>query len=176
MRKAIAAVILALMATICQAQKFGIRSNMIGLATGSLNVEVSTAISDKITLHFPISFNPFTFDENKKIKHTAIQPGIRLWQWHSYSGLFYGIQAIAIVFNIGIKEFRNYGSGVGGSLSVGYSKMLTKNLNIEAETGLGGGWIAYDKYQRQLCGEFEGSWRGYKIGPTRVSISIMYIF
>ncbi|MFA5849488.1 MAG: DUF3575 domain-containing protein [Bacteroidales bacterium] len=176
MRKAIAAVIIAFMATICQAQKFGIRSNLIGLATGSLNIEVSKAISDKITLHFPISWNPFIFDNNKKINHTAIQPGIRLWQWHSYSGLFYGIQAIGIVCNIGIKEFRYYGSGVGGSLSFGYSRMLTKNLNIEAETGLGGGWIAYDKYQRQLCGEFEGSWRGYKICPTRVSISIMYIF
>ncbi len=176
MRIAVATVILVFMATICPAQKFGIRSNLAGIATGSLNVEVSMAVSDKITLHFPISWNPFTFKENKKIKHTATQPGIRLWQWHCYSGLFYGIQATGIVFNIGIDEFRYYGSGVGGSLSVGYSKMLTKSLNIEGELGLGGGWIAYDKYQRQLCGEFEGSWRGYKIVPTRISLSILYIF
>lgn len=176
MRKAITAVILAMIPTICQAQKFGIRSNLIGLASGSLNVEVSKAISDRITLHLPFSWNPFTFVENKKIKHTAIQPGIRLWQWHSYSGLFYGMQAIGIVYNIGIEEFRYYGSGVGGSLSIGYSKMLTKSLNIEAEAGLGGGWIVYDKYERPLCGEFEGSWRGYMAGPTRASISIMYIF
>ena len=176
MRKTIAAVILAFMVTICQAQKFGIRSNLAGLALGSINIEVSKAISDKITLHFPISWNPFTFGENEKIKHIAIQPGIRLWQWHSYSGLFYGVQTIRIVCNIGINEFRYYGSGVGGSLSVGYSKMLTRSLNIEVEMGLGGGWIAYDKYQRNLCGEFEGSWQGFMVGPTRFSLSIMYIF
>lgn len=157
-------------------QKYGISSNAIGLATGTLNIEGSVATSNKISFHLPVMWNPFSFNENKKIKHIALQPGMRFWTWHSYSGTFFGIYSTAISFNTGLNEHRYSGKAIGIGLSAGYAKMLSKNLNIEAELGYSYGYTEYETFVRVQCGDYVRSYKGPIHAPTKASISIMYIF
>lgn len=160
---------------ITKAQSYSLGVNLATLAVGTINIEVSKAVSQKITLHMPIYWNAVTWSDNKKIKQLMIQPGIRWWKWHSYSGFFGGANLTAVQFNAGLKSFRYYGKGAGITLSMGYAKMLSKRWNIEAEAGLYSGWLRYDIYQRALCGDYEGSYRGLKLYPARISLSLIYI-
>lgn len=159
----------------CNAQSHSLGVNMATLAVGSLNIELSKAISQKVTLHLPLSWNPVTFGNNKKIKHLMVQPGIRWWKWHSYSGYFGAANITALRFNTGIKSFRYYGTGAGITLSGGYAKMISKRWNLEAQMGLYWGWVNYDKYSREKCGDYQGSWRGLKFSPANLSFSLIYI-
>ena len=174
-KKSIIAILL-LYPLLCSAQKYGIRTNILGLATGSFNIEASVALSDKWTLHMPFSWNPFILKGNYKIQHIAVEPGARFWFWHSYTGLFCGSQTILAKFNVGINDYRYQGWTAGESVSVGYSYMLSRKWNIEAELEAGMFWTEYDKYQRPLCGEYEDSGKRIFIGPGRVSVAIVYIF
>lgn len=159
----------------CNAQNHSIGVNMALLAVGSINIELSKAFSKKVTAHVPISWNPITFSNNKKIKHIMLQPGIRWWQWHSYSGYFGGINITIAQFNTGIKALRYYGKGAGVTISAGYAKMLSKRWNLEAEAGFYSGWIKYNKYQRKHCGDYEGNWSGIKLFPAKISLSLIYV-
>lgn len=161
---------------VCNAQKYGIKTNIIGLATGSFNIEASVALSSKWTLHFPFSWNPFNIGKNYKIQHLIGEPGARLWFWHNYTGYFIGIQAIAAVFNIGVNDYRYYGWATGAAVSGGYTFMLSRRWNLETEIGIGACWSEYDIYKRPKCGEYEDSKRKLIVGPEKVSLAIMYIF
>lgn len=159
----------------CNAQSHSLGVNVAMLAFGSVNIDFSKALSQNITLHIPLSWNPITFGNNKKIKHLIIQPGIRWWKWHSYSGWFGGVNLTASQFNIGVKSFRYYGKGAGITLSAGYAKMISKRWNIEAEAGIFSGWANYNKYQIEVCGDYEGCRQGLIFCPSKISLSLVYI-
>jgi len=161
---------------VCLSQKYGISSNLAGLATGSLNIEASVAISRKVSLHLPVSWNPFIIGDNYKINHIVIQPGARWWLWHSYDELFIGIQEVTGFYNIAISDVRYEGWSTGISLSCGYAWMLSSKWNVEFEAGVGCLFCKYDKYYRPKCGEYLGSAEKIIYGPTRLSLSLMYIF
>ena len=64
------------------AQSYSVRTNVLGLATGNLNLELSAAASRKVTIHVPVNYNPFTYNflaENCKMKNLTVQPGARYW-------------------------------------------------------------------------------------------------
>jgi hypothetical protein len=158
MKRTLIICLLVLAPVLCSAQKYGVRTNIIGMATGSLNIEASLTLSNKWTLHL------------------LTQPGARWWLWHSYAGLFIGAQAIGGKYNIAVTDYRYQGWAAGMGVSSGYAWMVTSKWNIEAEVGAGGWYSEYDKYQRPLCGEYEGSFKKILYGPTRASISLMFIF
>lgn len=159
----------------CAAQNYSLGVNIASMAVGSINIELSKAVSQKVTIHLPLSWNPVTFSNNKKLKHIMIQPGIRWWKWHNYSGYFGGVSVTAVQFNAGINHLRYYGSTAGLTLSIGYAKMISKRWNIEAEVGIYSGWVSYNKYRRELCGDYEGTWRGIKLYPSKITLALIYI-
>lgn len=158
------------------AQKYGIKTNIFGLATGSFNIEASLALSDKWTLHLPFSWNPFSIGKNYKIQHLVVQPGARWWLWHSYTGLFFGGQVIAVKYNIALNEYRYQGWAAGAAVSAGYSFMLSRRWNLETEAGIGAFWAEYDVYDRPMCGDFVNTAKNLLIRPSRISLAIVYIF
>ncbi|MFA6770780.1 MAG: DUF3575 domain-containing protein, partial [Bacteroidales bacterium] len=168
----VGAIVLLLYNINCKAQNHSLGVNIASLAVGSINIELSKAFSQNITFHIPFSWNPIEFNNNKKIKHIMIQPGIRWWKWHSYSGYFGGVNLTAMQYNLGVKSYRYYGKGVGITLSTGYAKMISKKWNIEAEMGIYSGWVSYDKYKRELCGDYEGSCCKLKLIPAKLSLSL----
>jgi len=170
-----AILILAVLSAKCHAQNFGISSNLTATALGCLTLETSVAISARLSLHLPLLWAPFEFKENCKLKLFALQPGVRWWLWHVYSGFFAGSYATYTRFNFGIYSYRHDGYAGGISLSGGYSRMLSRSWNIEIELGGGLFYTNYDLFKREPCGEYLNSSSGVKLIPSKINLSVVYI-
>ena len=164
------------------AQFYSVKTNVLGLATGNLNLELSATASRKVSIHLPVNYNPFTYNfiaDNCKMKNLTVQPGVRYWFTESYMRWFMGFHAIYSRYHVGWKELSDYrydGWGVGGGYSVGYSKMLSKRWNFEAELGGSLMWHDFDKYLCKECGSLPDP--GHKINfvPTKLSLAFVYLF
>ena len=79
-------------------------------------------------------------------------------------------------YNGGLKKYRYDGWGVGGGFSYGYQWIIGKHWNLETELGIGYAYLKYDKYLRNRCGRFIDTGHRNYWGPTKLSISFMYLF
>src|SRR5690606_13239625 len=70
-----------------------IKTNVTELATTTLNVGVEQFIGNRLSVSIPVSYNPWTFNDNKKIKHLAIQPEFRVWFGETFAGSFINVQS-----------------------------------------------------------------------------------
>ena len=62
-----------------QAQHFAVKTNALYWATASFNAGAEMRVAPKWTIDVSASYNPFTFSDNKKLKHFAIEPEARYW-------------------------------------------------------------------------------------------------
>lgn len=175
----------------------GLKTNLLGLATGTLNLEANLQIAPKMTVHLPVSFNPWTYtisDKERYFKHLAIEPGLRYWFNSAYFGQFVSLYAIGITYNAcfdGAKSYEvplshnqsyynpknyrygkedfNYGVGFG----YGCAWLLSPNFNIETEIGLGIGRASYDIHYE---GYIEKSVRQWQVFPARLSVGFSFLF
>ena len=51
------------------AQFYSARTNLIGLATGNINLEGSMTLNRRWSLHLPVQYNPFVFKDNRQFRH-----------------------------------------------------------------------------------------------------------
>lgn len=128
-----------------------VKTNALYWATTTPNLALETKIGRKWTAELSAGYNPFTFSDNKKLRHIAVQPEARYWLCSPYAGHFFGMHLVYSHYNIGgiklplgiFKDLRNYRyQGDLGALGFGYgySWMLPGNhWSIEAEVGVGVG-------------------------------------
>lgn len=164
------------------AQYYSLSSNMLGLATGNLNIEISATAGRKWSIHLPVNYNPFTYNfisENAKMQNLTTQPGIRYWFCESYMRGFIGLHATASRYHLGwdkLSKYRYDGWATGGGLSLGYAKMLAKRWNLEFEVAADVLYADYDKYECRVCGFLSAREKKVLVAPTKASISIVYLF
>ncbi|NDV65566.1 DUF3575 domain-containing protein [Bacteroides sp. 224] len=160
--------------------RWGFKNNALLDATLSLNVGVEYRISKRYSIDLDVSYNPWSFDE-KKFKHILVQPEFRVWLCEPFYGHFWGFHPTWSYFNVGglrlgaLKEHRYEGQLYGGGFSYGYQWYLSPRWNIEASIGLGYLYIDYDRYIFGECGDFEKTKNKHYIGPTRATVSFVYI-
>lgn len=163
------------------------KTNILGLAIGSVNVAGETIISEAsgfpMTIHASVSYNGLKYyTGNSKLRHIAIQPEFRVWlQEEAFQGLFVGANLNYAYYNVGYigigKSLRdNYYQGqlYGLGIAAGYQLDITDNIGIEASFGLGYANMRHDVYKKYRYIEkprFET--RNY-IGPNKFSISFVY--
>ncbi|MCD8176163.1 MAG: DUF3575 domain-containing protein [Tannerellaceae bacterium] len=46
-------------------------------------------------------YNPFSFSDNKKLRHWLVQPELRLWTCEKFLGSFFGFHAHYGYYNVG---------------------------------------------------------------------------
>ena len=92
------------------------------------------------------------------------------------TGAYYNISGVRVLFqDKSTKDHRYQGWVTGVGLSYGYSWILGKRWNLEATVGLGYVYTDYDKYECATCGEFKESGSKHYFGPTKASISLIYM-
>lgn len=76
-----------------------------------------------------------------------------------------------------LKDHRRQGWMVGAGIGYGYSWILDRHWNIEAEIGIGWIYTRYDTYRCADCGKKikENTPHNY-FGPTKAAINIIYLF
>lgn len=68
------------------AQNVAVKTNLLYGATTTPNLSVEMALGIKTTLDLQGTYNPFTFHDNKKLRHWSVQPELRFWLCEKFTG------------------------------------------------------------------------------------------
>lgn len=190
--KHITLLLMLLVSASAQAQTVGIKSNLLYDAFANVNLGVELGIAPKWTLDLSGDFNAWNMSHGRKWKHWMAQPEARYWFCDRFSGHFVGVHAHAGQFNIGgIKtdvkffgndlskwtDYRDQGWFVGAGVGYGYSWILNKHWNLEAELGLGFALTKFDRFDCQGCqNKLETDKKHTYVGPTKAAVNLIYEF
>lgn len=165
------------------AQKVGIKTNALYLATTTPNIGLEFAMAPRWTIELEAGYNPWTLDitNNMKIKHWLVSPEVRYWFCNSFQGHFLGVNANYTQFNIGalpydyLKNARVEGWAAGAGLTYGYAYPIARRWNMELTCGLGVWYTEYDQYESRKCGLFQQTVEKFAFGPTALGVSFIYM-
>lgn len=165
-------------------QKIAVKTNLLYDITSTLNIGMEVKLSPILTIDVSGNYNPFTFNDTKKLKHWLIQPELRYWFCEVFNGHYVSIHSLTGEFNVSdmnllvypsFKGNRYQGKLYGTGLGSGYQIIIGKRWNLEL--GIGLGWIRalYDKYDCPKCGKWLSSDKKNYFGITKAGISLVYI-
>ena len=179
--------ILLLSAAQANAQDWRVKTNLAYWATATPNIAMETRLSQKWSVDLSLGWNPFTFSDNKKLKHVAIEPEIRYWLGCPFKRHFIGANLLYSHYNAGgvhfpfgifseLKEHRFQGDLGALGIVYGYNWTLPNNhWSIETAIGLGYGITRYTKYRcyGKCASALEKKTKGMLM-PTKIAISLVY--
>lgn len=193
----IAVILLFAGASSMNAQKLGLKTNALYLATATPNLGVEFAIDDRWTFELEGGYHPWTIDveKNIKAKHFLVSPELRYWFCEAFNGHFIGINANYTQFNVGGVHILNAfypttskgyfidealgsrleGWAAGAGITYGYAFPIGRRWNMEFNLGIGYWYAEYDKYETRTCGLFQESAIKHVFGPTSLGISFIYL-
>jgi hypothetical protein len=161
----------------------GIKTNLLYDATATFNLGVEFRTGNRTSLDIPLSYNPWTFSNNRKWKHVLVQPEFRLWTRETFDGHFFGVHGHYAFYNVGNlpKPFSPYmqahrfeGWLAGAGVSYGYRwNFRHPRWALEATVGVGYAYMEYDKFICGKCGEMLGSETKNYFGPTKAGLSLI---
>ena len=175
-----------------RAQDVGIKTNLLYDALLSPTLGIEVGVAPKWSLEVNGTVNFWTIN-NKKWKQWMVQPEARYWFCHRFSGSFLGLHAIGGQYNFGnlnfggrnflgtnlklLEDHRLQGWMAGAGIAYGYSWILDKHWNIEAELGVGWIYTRYDMFQCNNCGKkLESDHPHNYVGPTKAAVNLIYYF
>ena len=188
----IAILLLAVLAAPCaKAQNVGLKTNLLYDALLSPTVGVEVGVAPKWTVDLSGTLNAWTVNGHRW-KQWMVQPEGRYWFCQRFAGHFVAAHALGGQFNFGnidadfkflgtdfskLKDERYQGWMAGAGVAYGYSWILNRNWNIEAELGIGWVYSRYDVYRCADCGKKirENESHNY-FGPTKVAVNLIYVF
>ncbi len=167
------------------AQTTALKTNTLYWLTTTPNIGAETLLSEKWTGSLTVGYNPFSFPNNKKLKHILIQPEARYWLCAPYAGHFVGINAFYSHYNVGginfplgifseVEDHRYQGDIGAIGLVYGYSWMLNNHWSIEASIGIGYGITHYKEYECEKCGTQTDTETKGMLMPTKIALSLIY--
>ena len=165
---------------------WGVKSNLLYDAVTTFNLGAEFRLSPYLTLDVSGSYNPWTFSDNKKIKHVSVQPELRYWLYEPFNGHFLGAHLLYTYYNVGgvrlplgifpeLKDYRFQGNGYGAGFSYGYQWLLSNRWNLEATFGFGYLYLDHRRYECRTCGDKVGRESKHYFGPTKVGLSLIYV-
>ncbi|MBO7301080.1 MAG: DUF3575 domain-containing protein [Bacteroidaceae bacterium] len=182
-----------LFVTEAKAQKVAIKTNLVYDATATINAGLEFGLAQKWTLDISGNFNAWNIsDSGARWKHWAVQPELRYWFCDRFSGHFIAMHLHGGLYNIGgiknnisfigtdfsrLSDQRFQGWFAGGGIAYGYSWILGKHWNLEAEIGFGYSYTVYDRFECAGCGKkVEENKDHHYVGPTKAAINLVYLF
>lgn len=179
------------------AQRIGVKTNALYLATSTPNIGLEYAFADRFSLELEGGYNPWTLDSdrNMKAKHFLVSPEVRYWFCEAFNGHFIGINANYTLFNLSgvdvpavffpsarsamvledLKNRRSEGWAAGAGLTYGCVWPIARRWNLECTVGLGYWYTDYDKFESRKCGLFQEHVSHGAFGPTAFGISFIYL-
>lgn len=188
-------VMLLALATTSFSQHVAVKSNLLYDATSTMNLGAEVALSKKWTLDVSGNLNPWTFSDNRKMKHWLVQPEVRWWTCSRFNGLFLGAHAHFAQYNWGgmlpwgfsngkmfgsienphILSNRYQGWLAGAGVGIGWHWAFATHWGAEAELGIGYAYLDHDRYPCANCGSRISSETKHYVGPTKAALSLIYL-
>lgn len=172
-------------------QSIAIKSNLLYDAALSPNLGAEVAVAPKWSVELSGNYNNWS-PGGHLWKHWFVQPEGRYWLCEAFGGHFLAVHAIAGEYNfgnmknnfkmlgsdfsgLGDKRYQGWAAGLG--LGYGYSWILGKHWNIEAEIAVGWIYTRYDVYPCASCGtRLEHDRVHNYVGPTKAAVNLVYVF
>lgn len=173
-------------------QKTAVKSNLLYDATATINLGAEVGLAPRWSIDLSGNFNGWTFSHGRRWKHWLVQPEARYWFCDRFSGHFLGAHLLGGQYNVGgikthlsilgtdfspLREYRYQGWFAGAGVAYGYSWILGRHWNLEAELGFG---YIYTKYDRFRCVGYgkkvESDRPHHYVGPTKAAINLVYLF
>lgn len=169
-------------------QKVSVRLNTLPAIDGAFGAGISYAIGNKNTVELAGSLRPWKRSEMYAKRYWLIQPEYKYWTCQKFNGFFWGAYLNGAQFNVGgkklpfgifshLKKYRYEGWLAGGGISCGYHWMLNDHWNVETSLGVGYDFIHYKQYNCvRKCAGLRDKGHYHYIGPSKASISLVYLF
>lgn len=168
-----------------RAQGLALKSNILYDATTTPNAGIELKLSNKWTAGINLALNPWSFSDNKKLKHFLVAPQVRYWLCESFSGHYFGANMAYVHYNVsdikfpfglygGVDGERRQGDLAAIGASYGYSWILSPHWSLEAEAGLDIGHAWSDCYDSAKCGSYRGPDNKFMVLP-KLALNIVYI-
>jgi hypothetical protein len=178
------------------AQKIALKNNLLyDAGFRAPNLAVEFGLAPRMTLDLLGSYSGYNLGKatsaagvkfDKKFRHWLVQPELRFWSCERFNGFFWGIHlhggelnaaGIKLPFKLypGLRNYRYQGSFYGGGVSLGKQWIIGKRWNLEASVGAGYVHFKYDQFECGDCGAKIKSGKRNYIGPTKATLSLVYI-
>lgn len=159
-----------------QAQNLALKTNSLFWLSTTPNIGMEIAFDSKMTAELDFAYNPWTFKDDKKMRFWLLQPEIRYWLCEKFEGHFLGVHFHGGQFFGGFKNKRYDGYLAGGGITYGYGWILSPHWNIETVIGVGYARLWYDESPRIYCEKCKIPVTRNYFGPTKATVSFVYIF
>ena len=173
-----------------KAQQVALKTNLLYDATTTPNIGAEMGIGKQSTVQLFYGLNPWKFghgDDMKYAKHWILNPEYRYWFCQRFNGSFVGIHAFGGEYDAAnvkvpfgfwneLEDHRFEGWYVGGGVSYGYQWVLSRHWNFEAAVGVGAAYIDYGKFNCGECGKKVEDGHKIYVGPTKLALSLLYMF
>lgn len=167
------------------AQHIAIKNNVLYDITATPNLGVEFGLSKHVSFDLSAGYHPWSFNDDKSLKHWSIQPELRYWFIERMDEHYIGIHAQHMNYDFSgfdlpwgmKKEFGYDGTAWGGGLSYGYHLYLAPRWNMEFTIGIGYNQFKYTKYAFDNTGERvdAGLFKRNYFGLTKLGVSLVYI-
>lgn len=170
-----------------------LKTNLLYDALLSPTLGIEVGLKPKWSLDLSGTVNMWTVNE-KRWRQWMVQPEARYWFCERFTGNFLALHAIGGEYNFGnlhfggrnflgtdltqLRDHRLQGWMAGAGIGYGYSWLLDRHWNIEAEIGIGWIYTRYDKYKCVGCGKKVNDKpldHNY-YGPTKAAVNLIYVF
>lgn len=174
------------------AQRFAVKTNLVGDLLASPSVAGEVGIAPKWTIDLSGQFNFWKMGGDRRWKHWVVQPEARYWFCDRFSGHFVGAHLLGGQYNVGgvnlpinflgsnlkkLKDNRYQGWFGGAGIAYGYDWVLNRHWNLEAELGIGWIYTRFDKFRCAGCGKKIDTDHPHNyFGPTKVAVNLVYTF
>ena len=161
-----------------KAQFYGIKTNTLAWASGTVNAGVEVSVAKQWSLDMTGYWNPIKTDKFSS-RFWYVQPGVRYWLYEHYVGHFFAAHAAYGRYNVGNDRWYYKGWFTGLGVSYGYTWILTKRWNLTAEGGFG---FYYMRDRKRLYEidewrpECIRNYRRIVLAPSKLEISFTYLF
>lgn len=185
------AIVIAGMSQTAWAQDVAVKTNLFADAFLSPNLGMEIGLAPRWSLDVSGQFNAWTLSHDRRWKHWLVQPEARYWLCTALGGHFLGFHALTGQYNVGhidtgfkfpgtdfshFKGHRYQGWFGGLGVAYGYSWLLGKHWNLEAELGFGWAYTRFDRFECAGCGRRSGKGHHNYVGPTKAAVNLVYVF
>lgn len=176
---------------VLRAQDVALKTNLIYDALLSPTVGVEVGLAPQWTADLSGTINAWSVNDHRW-KQWNLQPEIRYWFCQRFAGHFVGAHVIGGQYNFGnlknnikflgtdfskLTDQRYQGWMIGAGIAYGYSWILSRHWNLEAEIGIGWIYTRSDVYNCSNCGKKVRSNVPHNyVGPTKAALNIIYAF
>lgn len=176
---------------VLNAQDFAVKTDILDDVTLSPGLAGEMKLAPRWTVDVSGSFNLWNIGD-RRWRHWKVQPEGRYWFCEAFSGHFVGAHVLGGQYNIGhlpldfkflgtdfskLRDYRFQGWMAGAGVAYGYSWILNRHWNIEAEIGIGWVYTRYSQYRCADCGKKVKSNRPHNyFGPTKTAVNLVYTF